>query len=40
MTGIEVAKKLGVKHISHIREFMDLDHGAQFIMGKKVRKGL
>ena len=38
MTGIEVAKKLGVKHISHIREFMDLDHGAQFIMGKKGKK--
>lgn len=38
MTGIKVAKKLGVKHISHIREFMDLDHGAQFILGRKGKK--
>lgn len=38
MTGIKVAKIIGVKHISHIREFMDLDHGAQFIMGRKGKK--
>ena len=35
--GIKIAHKLGVKHISHIREFMDLDHGARFIFGNKAK---
>lgn len=35
MTGIEVVKELGVKRISHIREFMNSDCGAQFIIGKE-----
>lgn len=38
MIGIKVAKKMGVKHISHIREFMDLDYGAKFIMGRKGKR--
>ena len=33
--GIKIAKKNGIKHISHIREFMDLDHDARFIYGRK-----
>ena len=36
--GIKVARSLGVKHISHIREFMDLDHNARFIWGRKSKK--
>lgn len=36
--GIIVAKILGTKHICHIREFMSLDHGAQFIFGNKAKK--
>lgn len=35
--GIKLAKSLGIKHISHIREFMDLDHGAKFIYGNKAK---
>lgn len=35
--GIKIARKLGVKHISHIREFMDLDHGARFLFGNKAK---
>lgn len=33
--GIKIAKKNGIKHISHIREFMDLDHDARFVYGRK-----
>lgn len=36
--GILVAKKLNKKHISHIHEFMSLDHGAFFWAGKKAKK--
>lgn len=36
--GIKVAKSLGIKHISHIREFMDWDHGAKFIFGNKKKQ--
>lgn len=36
--GIKIAKKNGIKHISHIREFMDLDHDARFIYGRKKKK--
>lgn len=36
--GILVAKFLNVKHISHIHEFMLLDHGAHFIFGNKAKK--
>lgn len=38
MIGIKIAKKLEIKHISHIREFMDLDHGANFLFGEKRKK--
>lgn len=38
MIGIKIAKALRVKHISHIREFMDLDHGAYYIFGPKRKK--
>lgn len=37
MVGIKVAKSLNVKHISHIREFMDLDYGAKYIFGRKAK---
>ena len=36
--GILIAKILGVKHISHIREFMDLDFSARFIGGNKLKR--
>lgn len=36
--GIKIAKKNGIKHISHIREFMDLDHDARFVYGRKKKK--
>lgn len=36
--GIKIARSLGVKHISHIREFMDLDHGAKFLFGAKAKR--
>lgn len=36
--GILIAKILGIKHISHIREFMDLDHRCHFIFGNKARR--
>lgn len=36
--GIKIAKKNGIKHISHIREFMDLDHDARFVYGRKRKK--
>ena len=36
--GIKIAKALNVKHISHIREFMDLDHDAKYIFGRKRKK--
>ena len=38
MVGIKIARRLGVKHISHIREFMDLDHGAKYLFGTKAKK--
>lgn len=36
--GVIIAKILKIKHISHIREFMDLDHSAQFIGGNGWKK--
>ncbi len=36
--GIIIAKVLKKKHITHIRDFMDLDHGYKFIFGNKARK--
>ena len=36
--GIKIAKRNGIKHISHIREFMDLDHDARFVYGRKKKK--
>ena len=36
--GIKVAKSLGIKHISHIREFMDLDYAANYIFRNKQKK--
>jgi glycosyltransferase involved in cell wall biosynthesis len=36
--GILVAKLLGKKHITHVHEFMSLDHGALFIGGHKLKK--
>lgn len=36
--GILIAKLLRVKHISHIHEFMSLDHGAYFIGGPKAKQ--
>ena len=35
---LKIAKKLGIKHISHIREFMDLDYNAKYIFGKRKKK--
>lgn len=35
--GILIAKVLHKKHISHIREFMDLDHGAKCVLGNKFK---
>lgn len=36
--GVFVAKILKKKHISHIREFMSLDHNSFFIFGKKAKR--
>lgn len=36
--GIIIAKVLKKKHITHIRDFMDLDHRAWFIFGKKAKR--
>ena len=36
--GIFISKILHVKHITHVREFMDLDHGAHFIGGNVMKK--
>lgn len=36
--GIMVARVLGVRHITHVREFMDLDHRLSFFMGNKAKK--
>ena len=36
--GILIAKILGIKHISHIREFMDLDHRCYFIWGNNTKR--
>jgi glycosyltransferase involved in cell wall biosynthesis len=36
--GILIAKICKIKHISHIREFMSLDHGAHFIFGNSIKK--
>lgn len=36
--GILISKALKIKHVSHIREFMSLDHGAFFVFGRKAKK--
>ena len=36
--GVLFAKILGIKHISHIREFMSLDHNSYFIFGKELKR--
>lgn len=36
--GILIARFLKIKHISHIREFMSLDHGSYFWGGRKLKK--
>lgn len=36
--GIIIARVLGKKHITHVRDFMDLDHGAIFLFGSKAKK--
>jgi glycosyltransferase involved in cell wall biosynthesis len=36
--GVFFAKLLNIKHISHIREFMNYDHGSFFILGKKLKR--
>lgn len=36
--GIIVAKSLGVKHITHVRDFMDLDHRYIFLFGREAKK--
>lgn len=36
--GVMVAHMIGVKHILHVREFMDLDHRLYFFGGRKVKK--
>lgn len=35
--GILFSKLLGIKHVSHIREFMRLDHGSYFLFGKRLK---
>lgn len=35
--GILLAKALNIKHVWHIREFMDKDHGANFIFGNDLK---
>lgn len=36
--GVIVAKTIGVRHITHVREFMDLDHRLHFFFGEKAKK--
>ncbi len=36
--GIFVARILRKKHLTHVREFMDLDHGALFIGGNRMKR--
>ena len=36
--GILISKILRKKHITHVRDFMDLDHGSKFIFGKKAKR--
>ena len=36
--GILVAKLLKIKHITHVREFMDKDYSLNFLFGKKNKK--
>ena len=36
--GVFASKFLKVKHISHIREFMSLDHESYFIFGKTIKR--
>lgn len=36
--GIIIARLLKTKHISHIHEFMSLDHGAYFLGGEKLKR--
>lgn len=35
--GIILSKILKIKHISHIREFMSLDHGSYFVLGRGLK---
>lgn len=35
---IKIAKRLGIKHVVHIREFMQEDFGARYIWGRNVKK--
>ena len=36
--GYFVAKAIGAKHLTHVREFMDLDHSCVFLGGNTVKK--
>lgn len=36
--GIIIASCMGVRHLSHIREFMDLDHRLSFLFGAKAKQ--
>ena len=38
--GIFLSKILNKKHISHIREFMDVDHEAYFVLGNRLKRKL
>ena len=35
---IKIAKRLGIKHVVHIREFMQEDFGAHYIWGRIIKK--
>lgn len=36
--GIMIARILRKKHITHVRDFMNLDHGAKFLFGSKAKR--
>jgi glycosyltransferase involved in cell wall biosynthesis len=36
--GVIISKILKIKHVSHIREFMSLDHGSYFWLGRKNKQ--
>lgn len=36
--GILIAKFLGKKHVTHVRDFMDLDHGLKFVFGNRAKR--